>query len=106
MKHVLVFPADDSGCGMYRMIWPGKAVYASGKPVNVMNRPPKIDVDSHGVIQGITVGTATSIVFQRPASYQIAQVIPILQEKGIKVIIDLDDSLSTIHPRNAAFRSY
>lgn len=106
MKHVLVFPSDGTGCGMYRMIWPGQAVYNSGKPVNVMNRAPKIAVDKDGKIQGISIGTANVVVFQRPASYQMPQVIPILQENGVKVVIDMDDSLSTIHPSNAAFKSY
>lgn len=104
--HILVFPSDGTGCGMYRMIWPGQAVYNKGKPINVMQRPPQIVVDDFGKIHGINVGTADVIVFQRPGSYQIAEVIPILQENGVKVIIDMDDSLSTIHPRNSAFKIY
>lgn len=105
MKHILVFPSDNTGCGMYRMTWPGEAAYRSGKPVNVMHRAPNIDVHD-GIITGITMGTATAAVFQRPASYQMPEVIPILQRQGIKVIIDMDDSLSKIDPRNAAYRSY
>lgn len=105
MKHVLVFPSDGSGCGMYRLIWPGHAVYNSGNPVNIMNRAPNLDVQD-GVIKGISIGTATAVVFQRPASYQMPQVIPILQDMGVKVIIDMDDSLSKIDPRNAAYRTY
>jgi glycosyltransferase involved in cell wall biosynthesis len=34
------------------------------------------------------------------------EIIPILQENGVKVVIDMDDSLSTIHPRNRAFQAY
>lgn len=105
MKHILIFPSDGSGCGMYRLIWPGQAVYNTGKPVNVMSRSPNIDVHD-GVVTGISIGTATAVVFQRPASYQMPQVIPVLQAKGVKVIIDMDDSLSTIHPSNAAFKIY
>lgn len=105
MQHVLVFPSDGSGCGMYRLIWPGHAVYNTGKPVNVMNRAPNLDVHD-GVIKGISIGTATAVVFQRPASYQMPQVIPILQNMGVKVIIDMDDSLSKIDPRNAAHKYY
>lgn len=105
MKHVLVFPSDGHGCGMYRLIWPGHAVNNSGKPVNVMNRAPNIDVHN-GVITGINLGTATAAVFQRPASWQMPQIIPILQDQGIKVIIDMDDSLSTIPASNAAYRHY
>lgn len=104
--HIVIYPSDGSGSGMYRMTWPGKAVLDSGKPVTVLPRSPQITIDKTGKVHGINVGSATAVVFQRPGSYQFTQVIPLLQEWGIKVIIDMDDSLSTIHPRNAAFRSY
>lgn len=106
MNHVVVFPNDGTGCGMYRMILPGLAAYNKGKPVNVMQRSPRIVVDNYGQVQGISVGTAKVVVFQRPASHQFPQVIPILQENGVKVVIDMDDSLSTIHPRNSAYKVY
>lgn len=103
---VLVYPSDQSASGLYRMSWPGQAVYNKGKPVSVMPRPPQIVVDNYGKIQGISVGNYNVTVFQRPASQQFSEVIPLLQEQGVKVVLDLDDSLSTIHPRNAAFKTY
>ncbi len=106
MSHVLVYPADARGCGMYRMIWPGQALYNSGKPVNVMNRRPNLTLDQKGNFLGINFGSATSVVFQRPAKYTYPEAVPLIQSRGIKVIIDMDDSLSTIHPRNAAFKTY
>lgn len=105
-KHVVVYPSDGSGSGLYRLTWPGKAVAATGKPVTVMPRSPQITVDQYGKIHGVNVGSAKVVIFQRPGNYQFTQVIPILQEQGIRVIVDMDDSLSTIHPRNAAFKSY
>lgn len=105
-KHTLVYPSDGTGSGLYRMTWPGKAATAAGKPVNVLPRSPQIVVDREGKIHGINVGSGKVVVFQRAASAQYAQVIPILQSQGIKVVIDMDDSLSTIHPRNVAFKSY
>lgn len=105
-NHTLVYPSDGTGSGMYRMNWPGKAVAASGKPVQVLPRSPQIVVDDNGTVHGINIGTAKVVVFQRAASYQFSQAIPILQAKGVKVVIDMDDSLSTIHPRNVAFKSY
>lgn len=105
--HILVFPSDGTGCGVYRMAWPGNVVATAGKPVNVLPRPPQIAIDNQGQVRGaLNLGTAKAIVLQRPGSYQVSQLIPILQEKGVKVIIDMDDSLSTIHPRNAAFKFY
>ena len=105
-KHVVVYPSDGSGSGMYRMTWPGEATRKSGKTVTVLPRSPQITVDKSGQVHGINVGSAKVVVFQRPGNYQFTQVIPILQKQGVKIVIDMDDSLSTIHPRNAAFRSY
>jgi glycosyltransferase involved in cell wall biosynthesis len=105
-SNVIIYPNDGTGCGMYRLTWPGKAVAASGKSVNVMPRAPQIAVDPDGNVRGIHTGNYDTVVFQRPGSYQFSQVIPILQSKGVKVIVDMDDSLSTIHPRNVAFKSY
>jgi hypothetical protein len=104
--HVAVFPSDATGSGFYRMITPGRAVAATGKPVTVMPRSPQITIDRQGKVHGINVGSAKVVVLQRPGSYQIPQIIPILQDNGVKVVLDLDDSLSTIHPRNVAFKSY
>lgn len=104
--HILVYPSDGTGSGLYRLTWPGKAVLTAGKPVTIIPRPPQIVVDKDGNVHGINTGSAKVVVFQRPGSYQFTQVIPILQERGVRVCIDLDDSLSTIHPRNVAFKSY
>lgn len=106
-NHVAVFPSDATGCGCYRLLWPGQALKVIGKPVTVAQRPPKIYVDpTTKKIMGLNVGTAKTVVFQRPGSYQIPEIIPILHDNGVKVVVDMDDSLSTIHPRNPAFKSY
>ncbi len=105
MSHVLVYPADARGCGRYRLIWPGQALYTSGKPVNVMNKTPNLSMDN-GIFRGINFGSATSVVFQRPAKSTYPTAIPHIQEKGIKVIIDMDDSLSTIHPRHPCRKEF
>lgn len=104
--YVLVYPSDGTGCAMYRMTWPGMAAMAAGKQVTIIPKSPQITVDQNGNVHGINTGSATHIVFQRPGSYQFSQVIPILQEKGVKVIIDIDDSMSNIHPRNPVFKTY
>lgn len=105
--NVKIFPSDGGGCGSYRMIWPGQAASRVGKPVTVAVNSPPIAVGPTGEVHGINVGPNVDIaVFQRPASYQMPQVIDILHENGVKVVIDMDDSLSTIHPRNKAYRGY
>lgn len=103
---VRVYPSDQTGCGTYRMIWPGMALMAAGKPVQVVPKPPSIAVDKNGQVHGISVEGAEIVVFQRMATGQFNQVIPILQENGVKVVVDMDDSLSKIHPRNRAHKAY
>lgn len=104
--HVLVLPSDATGCGTYRMIWPGEACRAAGKMVTVKPSSPKILKDPLGNIQGIAIGNADVVVFQRPGKEDIQQVIDIIQSNGRKVVIDMDDSLSKIHPRNPAHKEY
>jgi len=106
MKRVLACPSDGGGCGSYRIIWPGMACMAAGKTVTVATRSPEILVDDHGNVQGINVGRSEVVVLQRPGSLQIQQAIRVLQDNGVKVIIDMDDSLSKIHPRNPVYKEY
>lgn len=106
MKNVLVLPSDVGGCGMYRLMWPSEACQAAGKPVLVQNRMPKIVVDDKGNVQGINIGNYNVVVMQRPGSYQLPQVIDIFHENGVKVVIDMDDSMSKIDPRNPVFKHY
>lgn len=105
--HVVLYPSDTKGCGMYRMFWPGAAIKNSGKPVTIRNRSPEIVVDkSTRKILGINVGDADVVVMQRPGSKQIQEIVPILHEQGKKIIFDMDDSLSLIHPRNPFYKDY
>lgn len=106
MKNILVLPSDVGGCGFYRLVWPAEACMAAGKPVLIQNRMPKIVVDSQGKMQGINVGNYNVVVIQRPGSYQIPEAIDIFHDNGVKVVIDMDDSMSKIDPRNPVFKHY
>jgi len=104
---VVCYPSDGKACGHYRLMWPGEAVKKTGKPVTVRKRSPEIMVDHNSKkIYGINVGDADVVVLQRPGSRQIQEVIPVLHEQGKKIIVDMDDSLSLIHPRNPFFKDY
>lgn len=105
--HVILYPSDGLGSGCYRIIWPGEALIQTGKPLNVIPRSPEIVVIGNPPeIKGISTGSASLVVFQRPGSSQMLQVIPLLQRKGVKVVIDMDDNVSHIHPRNPVFKVY
>ena len=106
---VLVCPSDETGCGKYRMIWPAEALQAQGKDVVIQKRPRILA--NHAInppaVLDVEIPPRTDVVvFQRPGSYQISQIIPILQKRGVKVVIDMDDDLETIHKMNPSFSYY
>lgn len=106
MKPVLCLPSDSSGSGFYRITWPAQSCMAAGKPILIQQRMPKIVVDNKGTVKDINVGNYKVVVIQRPGSYQIPQVIELLQSRGVSVCIDMDDSMSKIDPRNPVYKSY
>jgi glycosyltransferase involved in cell wall biosynthesis len=103
---IIVYPADVGGCGNYRLTWPAEACISAGKPILIQHKMPKIVVDENGNIQGINLGNYKVVVLQRPASYQVQQAIDILHSNGVKVCIDMDDSLSKVEPQNVSYKNY
>jgi glycosyltransferase involved in cell wall biosynthesis len=104
---VKIFPSDRGGCGHYRMIWPGLALGAQGYDVSVSRKMPPVVLNKKtGQIESIMPIDANIIVLQRPCKSTIVDAIRLYQKKGIKVVIDMDDDLSCIHPKNPAYRAY
>lgn len=106
---VVCYPADSAGCGSFRIIWPAQVLAAAGHDVEI--RPPedrglklRIGPDEH-VHDVLDVDGVDVIVFQRLTHEWMAQSVPLLRAKGIAVVVDVDDDLSTVHPRNPAYRS-
>lgn len=106
---VYVFPADTYGCGHYRMIWPATAVKEL-YDVDVQIIYPNEVTQIAGVIGGGNRLKSVSfpedadvLVFQRPTHAFLAQAIPMMRERGVAVVVDIDDDLRTIHPYNPAF---
>lgn len=107
---VLVLPADPHACGHYRLIWAAQHLKAQGHDVDI-NWPSK---DSgflvHFVGDELTdfelpEGTDV-VVLQRVSHLWHLQVIPLMRKKGIAVVIDMDDNLTCIHPKNSAYWNY
>lgn len=107
---VHVMPADEHGCGAFRMKWPGEELARQGHDVTVV--PPK-DRDVRLRIEDETVrevveppeGWPDVMVFQRLTHPWMAQAVPLLRQQGVAVVIDVDDDLAHIHPRNPAFEA-
>lgn len=112
---ITVYPADSSGCGYFRLIWAAETLKAQGHEIDI--RPPKLrdialkisgnrrqDRDSH---TEDVIGVETDVlVLQRITHQFMAEAIPILRRKGIAVVIDVDDDLTSIHPSNPAYKGY
>lgn len=103
-----MFPADSWGCGHYRLIWPAQALQSQGHDVDIVM--PDMSSGIHGeyttnrtVLDIHIEHDADVFVFQRPTNKVLAGVIKKLVSKGRTVVVDMDDDLSNINPKNPAF---
>lgn len=106
---VVTYPADTGGCGYFRIIWAAELLAAAGHDVEI--RPPanrglklSIGADDH-VEDVLDVDGVDVLVFQRLTHQWMAEAVPLLRAKGIAVVVDVDDDLSAVHPRNPAYDS-
>lgn len=109
---IKVYPADTTGCGHFRLIWQAEALRAAGLPggVELEVRPPterdlKMRVEGEQVLEVLDVEPDSVYVFQRLTHSWMAQAVPLLREKGAAVVVDVDDDLGSIHPRNPAYEA-
>jgi hypothetical protein len=113
---VYVLPADAYACGHYRLAWPADCLRQQGV-VDVEIMPPQKDSgflartrenpDGSQTLTSIQIPTdADVVVLQRPAHPLQPQMINIMRRNGVAVVVDMDDDMSAIHPRNVAFETY
>lgn len=111
---VYVYPADQWACGHYRMIWPAAAVAEQFHHFDVTivgvdgNVPDELKLggrtDSNGYLAAVQVPEdAELVVLQRPSHRYLAEGVALMRQRGITVVVDMDDDLSKIHPSNPAF---
>jgi len=109
---VKVYPSDMGGCGFYRCIWPGQELVRQGAPVDLVM--PNDDADRQLSAQWFEVGDdrrlvdvvdpgADVVVLQRPFHDFVAQAVGILQRKGVRVVVEIDDDFDAISARNVAY---
>lgn len=107
---VYVFPADQTGCGYYRLIWPAEELIKRGHDV-VIVPPHQRDHMMKGTIRNgrmVSVDVpmdADVVVLQRVTHRFLAQAIKLIRQRGIAVVVDMDDDLTCIHPANPAFNA-
>lgn len=117
-------PADDGGCGWYRMTAPGRALQAAGYDVAV-SPAPRLDpatrepvampaeaalhVLTHHLADGEHVAGLVDrpdcdvLVIQRPLRRTMAEVIPLLQAAGVAVVVEIDDDFHAVDRQNVAW---
>jgi hypothetical protein len=62
--------------------------------------------DRSAYVEDVLNVDADVVVFQRITHRFMAEAIPILRAKGVAVVVDIDDDLTTVHPRNPAYDGY
>lgn len=101
---VLVYPADNYGCGHFRLIFVSEILRAQGHDVELVapdKRQVQIIVKDETVTDVIL--DADVVVFQRITHAFMAQAVAVLRSKGVAVVVDIDDDLTAIHPSNPAY---
>lgn len=103
---VVVYPADRFGCGSFRMRWPGEACAAAGHDVTVVaqdRRTVRLVMEGDVVKDVLVEPGVDVVVMQRVTHAYMAQAVAVLRAKGVAVVVDVDDDLSSIHPSNPAW---
>jgi len=103
-----VFPADRHGCGHYRLIWPVEQLKREGWDIELVHADTRASVlsavmDRDRVVDVNIPADADLMVFQRITHRYLAQAFPIIRAKGVAVVMDIDDDLTCIDPRNPAY---
>lgn len=106
---VLLYPADQYGCGHHRLIWPCEVLRHQGYAdevtyVSQRDRRLEMGFDEDNVLQWINLPEGVDVVvFQRITDARLVQAVTYLRKRGVAVVIDVDDDLSSIHPSHPAF---
>lgn len=104
-----LFPADVFGCGYYRLILAGNHLAQQGYQIRII--PPRSpgsiqimpDPRDGSVFAAGAPRDADVLVFQRVTFAPIVEAIRKFRERGIAVVVDVDDDLDRIDPRNPAW---
>ncbi len=104
---VYVFPVDMTGCGKYRVIWPTQALVDQGYDVQIVLPQERAEFLQVRQFAGVTKNVvipedADVIVLQRVTHNLIVEAIPMIQAKGVAVVMDVDDDLNRLHERHPA----
>ena len=91
------------------MVWAAEHLRSQGHDVEVI-RPKErklalVTRDDHVTDVQWKTPKPDVIVFQRITHPWLAQAVPVLRGQGIAVVVDVDDDLTSLHPRNPVYAS-
>ena len=113
MLKIAVYPADEGGCGFYRMVQPLAAVKrhldavldvcdgSELEPIGFQWLSDRFDWDVP--VELVFRPDVDVMVFQRPLHAKWKHVFRLLREDGITVVVDLDDNFDCVDTGNIAY---
>jgi len=113
---VIAYPADTGGCGSYRIIWPGTALANQGADVEVVMPDDPAErqllaaydddpVTGRRIVHDVKAPECDVVVIQRPLTSHNADAVELLQAKGVRVVVEIDDDFEHISRRNVSYRA-
>lgn len=102
----LVLPADEGGCGFYRMREPARVLQSHGVEITLQSEIPVdgfVHQDGRFDVQSIDFNQ-NLMVLQRPLARPMIDIIKAVQKQGVAVVVELDDDLAAVHQDNVAYR--
>lgn len=108
---VFCYPADNWGCGSYRVTWPAQAAAEADHSLDVTviapearTERPRYDPATLEVIsEDFAAQAGDVVVFQRPTHFFHPKLVQALRARGVAVVVDMDDALAHLDGQNAAF---
>jgi hypothetical protein len=101
-----IMPADRGGCGLHRMINPGKAVHNMQIPGTEIAFAQTISAryDREGHVTAVPDMDCDVVVMQRVMGRSLMESIPLIQAQGVAVVVEIDDDIERTSPTNAAYQ--
>lgn len=110
---IVVLPADTGACGSYRLKWPSDVIQELKPDWEIETYLPgslRLSTDRRGrlnAVKGIdSPGHVDLYVLQRVGSPRVLEFIHWAQANGSAVVVDSDDAMWCIDPKNPAAKSW
>lgn len=99
---VTLHPCDDTGCGHYRMYYPGRALAGELDVRFETEIPGRASRTEPRRITSVGQVYADVVVLQRPMLRLVGEAIPFIRAQGVAVVVDIDDDMGALHPNHVA----